>query len=819
MPKSSLPSQNYFPLSLQQERLWFLEQWNIDNPTQPFGGAFLLKGVLRVNILEQSIQDIIKKQDIFRTSFAPIENQPHQVVSDVLQWELAILDLQHLDVHERLPESLKLATQLIQQSFNIHQDPLWRIRLLRLEETRHILVLGMHPLICDGVWSIELLGRALGKLYNAFSGEDRSELPELGIQYGNWTVQQRKALTQNQFASQSAYWKKQLGSNLPILQLPLDFPRPTMQSDRGQCKSLKLSSNVREQLQRLSKQAGVSLFVVLLGVFKILLYRYTHQEDLLVGIPVSGRHRSGDEGIIGNVANTLVLRSDLSENPSFLTVLSHLQQVYDRALEHKDFPFPKLVEELLPERDPSLSPLFQVSFKFQENFPLSLKLPELTLSSLELENSVVSCDLAVVVQATETGLVWKWHYNQDLFAPATIDRLLVHFQTLLTSLLEHPKQPIEQVNLLTSLERHQLLVDWNETQVQSPSCCLHQLVETQVEKTPNVLAVVDKTQSLTYEELNHKANQLARYLRKVGVEPQDFVGICVERSPQMTIAILGVLKAGGVCVPLDPAYPQERLAYMLSDTGAQVLVTTETALQASSLHPIAQGFKLVRLDEDRPLIAQEPHSNPVCAIAPGHLAYIIYTSGSTGKPKGVMMAHEGLTNLIGWHRRERIVPARTLQFAPISFDISFHEMFSTWCSGGTLFLISTSQRRDPFALLQLIQEQQIEKLYLPFVALQQLAEVVKTTNTIPTTVKEVMTAGEQLQITPTLVYFFQQTGATLHNHYGASECQDVTTFTLTGNPEDWPVLPPIGRPLHNLQVYILDEGLQPLPIALSSYQS
>jgi malonyl CoA-acyl carrier protein transacylase len=810
----SSDKKDYFPLSFEQERMWFLEQLEPGNPAYNIRGAIQIKGRLNADILEQSINEIIRRHEILRTTFNIIDGQPRQIIGSPFRVEVPVVNLQKLSATEREQEAMRLATQVVQQPFNLSKSPLWRVSLLLLDQAQHILVLSMHHIVCDGDLSIGIFFREIAVLFEAFSSNQPSPLSQLPIQYKEFTLWQREHLKEELLEAQLAYWKQQLGDNLPILQLPTDRPRPPIQTYPGACQKLKLSKNLTSQLKLLKEQQGVTLFALLLAAFKTLLYRYTRQEDIIVGSPVSGRHLSKTEELIGYFGNPLVLRTDVSGNPTFLQLLSRVAFVVTQAKNHQDYPFQKLVEELKPERDMSIPPLFQVLFILRDDLMPTLELPSFTLTTLDVEGTSVPYDLCISIKNTDSGLVWTWEYNTDLFESATITRILKHFRNLLESIVENPEGRIGELSILTEAERHQLLVKWNNTKTEYPQVCIHKLVEAQIEKTPDAVAVVWENQQLTYGELNCRANQLAHYLQKLGVKPEGLVGICTERSPQMMIAILAVLKAGGAYVPLDPAYPKERLEYMLSDANVQVLLTTETLLLASSqIAEIAKNQEVVYLDSEWEIISTESKSNPVSEVQPHNLAYIIYTSGSTGKPKGVMMEHLALSNLIDWHLPHRTKGARTLQFASFSFDISFHEIFSTWCSVGTLVLISEDVRRNPEALLNAIALQRIEKLYLPFVALQQLVEVIDD-GTVPTTVREVMTAGEQLQITPAIANFFRQTGCTLHNHYGATECQDVTSFTLTGDANSWPTLPPIGRPINNIQTYILDEFYQPVPIGV-----
>jgi amino acid adenylation domain-containing protein len=438
----------------------------------------------------------------------------------------------------------------------------------------------------------------------------------------------------------------------------------------------------------------------------------------------------------------------------------------------------------------------------------------LTITPLEVHSGTSKFDLILALEETSEGIKGGIEYNTDLFEAATITRMVGHFQTLLESIVANPDQPIWELPLLTTTEQHQLLVERHNTQTDYPNNnCIHQLFDEQVERTPNTIAAIFENQLLTYQQLNHRANQLAHYLQALGVGKEVLVGICMERSLEMVVGLLGILKAGGAYVPLDPAYPTEQLAFMVEDTQISVLLTQTRLVQSLPPHQA----QVVCLDTQWQEIVQNSKENPISAVMPDNLAYVIYTSGSTGRPKGVAMSHCSLSNLIIWQQESSTLPigAKTLQFAPLSFDVSFQEIFSTWISGGTLVLISKQVRVDPFELLRFLAEQEINRFFLPFVALQQLAEVAVAQGSVVPTLREIITAGEQLQITrPIASWFTKLQNCTLHNHYGPSESHVVTAFTLTGSPSDWPALPPIGRPIANTQIYLLDEHLQPVPVGV-----
>jgi surfactin family lipopeptide synthetase A len=551
-----------------------------------------------------------------------------------------------------------------------------------------------------------------------------------------------------------------------------------------------------------------------LAAFGVVLSRYSGQTDIVIGSAIANRNRREIEGLIGFFVNTLALRLDLSEKPSFAAFLKQVQAMAQDAYEHQDLPFEMLVEELQLERRLDRNPLVQVMFALQNAANEAWNLPCLTIAEMSWELDSVRFDLEVHLSEVNDGIAGYCCYKIDLFDETTIARLLQHFQNILRAIIANPQQSVSLLTLLSEQEQKQLLVDWNQTQADYPQdSCIHQLFEAQVERTPDAIAVVCSDQQLTYTELNKRANQLAHYLRSLGVEADCLVGLCVERSFAMIIGILGILKAGGAYLPLDPEYPTERLSFMVKDAQISVLLSQEKLVEKL---PEYQATR-VCLDKDWPTIAKFSRDNLNIKLQPHNLGYVIYTSGSTGQPKGVMMGQLALGNLILWQLQNTTVAneAKTLQFAPISFDVSFQEIFSTLSAGGRLVLIPEELRRDTSALLDFLEKQAIERLFLPFVALQQLAEVSVSRQFWVGSLREVITAGEQLQITPAIAAWFRSLeNCTLHNHYGPSESHVVTSFTLTNPVENWPILPPIGRAIANTQIYLLDSYLQPVPIGV-----
>nr|MDZ8062915.1 amino acid adenylation domain-containing protein [Nostoc sp. EkiNYC01] len=801
-------------LSFAQQRLWFLDQFEPDSPFYNMPMGLRLAGTLQVAALEQSLQEIIHRHEALRTNFITIDGQPTQIIQTQRNWTLSVVDLQHLSTTEQEIASQLLGEQQAIQPFELATQALVRATLVVLSETEHILFMCMHHIVSDG-WSMGVFVHELASLYNAYSQGKTSLLEPLPIQYADFALWQRQWLQGEVLQSQLSYWEKQLADAPALLSLPTDRPRPAVQTYNGTHQEFALSLELTSKLIKLSQEQGVTLFMTLLAAYDTLLYRYTGTEDILVGSPIANRDRSEIEGLIGFFVNTLVMRTNLAGNPSFLQLLTRVREMAMQAYSHQNLPFEMLVEALQPERDLSHTPLFQVMFVLQNAPTSGLELSNLTVSSLPVKLTTSRFDLTLIMQNSPTGLVGLWEYNTDLFDASTIERMTSHFVTLLEGIIANPEQQISQLPLLSKVEQQQLLVDWNDTQVDYPlHKSIHQLFEEQVELTPNAVAVEFENQQLTYYELNYRANQLAHYLRSFGVGADVLVGLCVERSLEMVIGLLGILKAGAAYVPLDPEYPSDRLSFILEDTQVWVLLTQQRLIERLP----ANQAKLVCLDTDAGLIAQCSHDNLISGVEANNLVYIIYTSGSTGQPKGIAMSQLALCNHILWHGDNLKIArgAKTLQFASISFDVSFQEIFTTWCSGGTLFLIGEELRHDTRALLDFLQEKAIERMFLPVVGLQQLAEVAVGSEFVNTHLREIITSGDKLQITPAISQWFGKlSDCTLHNQYGPSESHLATSYTLNDSVETWPLLPLIGRPIANTQIYILDNYLQPVPIGVA----
>ena len=634
--------------------------------------------------LGQSVNEIIKRHEALRTTFTTVDGRPVQVVAPTLTVGLPVVNLQDLTESEREAEVGRLAIEEAQRPFNLARGPLLRVTLLRLGEEEHVGLLTMHHIVSDG-WSTGILIREMAVLYEAFSGGRSSPLPELPIQYADFAHWQRQWLQGEVLETQLTYWKGQLLGASP-LELPADHLRPAVQTFRGSLQSMLLPENTGEGLKAFSREQGITLFMTLLAAFKILLHRYTDQNDIIVGTPIANRNRLEIEGLIGFFVNTLVMRTDLSGNPAFVELSRRVREVCLGAYAHQDLPFERLVEELHLERNLGRNPLFGVMFVLQNKSLQTIELPGLTLSPVEIDSGTAHFDLTLHIADTEQGLIATLAYNKDLFEAATISRMLGHFRNLLEAVVANPERRLSDLPFLGEAERQQLLVQWNDNKAAySKDLCIQQFFELQAERTPDAVAVVFEHERLTYAELNRRSNQLAHHLQALGVKPEIPVGICLEPSAEMVVGLLGILKAGGAYLPLDPAYPKERLAFMLETAGAPVILTRE------SLAGVLPEYdaKIVCLDSDGEAIARESESNPISSSRPENLAYVIFTSGSTGQPKGVLVSHGAIAGHCNdVQRYYELGPTdRVLQFASLSFDLSLEQILPTLIAGARLVMM------------------------------------------------------------------------------------------------------------------------------------
>jgi amino acid adenylation domain-containing protein len=784
------------PLSFAQQRLWFLDQLIPNSALYNVPIATRLQGPLELNALECSLNEIARRHEPLRTTFRAVAEQPVQSIEPAFPLPLSVFDIQNFRPEQREAEARRLAVEEAQRPFDLSHDLPLRARVLRLGEEDHVLLLTMHHICSDG-WSMGVLVREIVTLYHAYSGGRPSPLADLPFQYADYAAWQREQMRGELFETQLNYWKQRFTTLPPMLNLPLDHPRPAASSQRGAMCAIKLSPSLLQSLTTLSQQQGVTLFMTLLAAFQALLARYTRQDDVAVASPIANRHRAELEGLIGFFVNTLVMRTDLSGNPSFTELLRRVREVALEAYAHQDLPFERLVEELQPERALSANPLFQVMMVLQNAPTESFAVSDLTLSVLSNECLTAKFDLTLFVEEQSNSLGVALEYSTDLFEADTIERMLDHYRKLLESITADPDARLYDLEILTTQEREQLLVEWNDTAITWETPSVLTLFEQQVERTPDAVAVevggVDSaSQQLSFRELDNRANQLAQHLRKLGFGLESRAGLAMERSCELVIAILGVLKAGGAYVPLDPAYPAERINFMTSDAQCSIVLTRDS-LAAT---------------------ATEIIEKPQVHVEPENVCFLIYTSGSTGRPKGVAMTHGALSNLINWQGTENGTPLRTLQFASPSFDVSFQEIFSTWCTGGTLLLVTEELRHDAKAMLRFMAERQVERAFMTFAYVQHLAEAYAETEPALGSLREIVTGGERLEITTQIVQLCERTGCRLHNHYGPSETHVVTSYSGY-EVARWPTLPPVGRPLPNSQIYILDHTMQPVPVGVA----
>ena len=790
------------PLSFAQQRLWFLHQMQPDSAVYNLPLAIKVNGLLDIDALNQSLNQIIARHEILRTRFVTVSGQPVQQIEESIFFEIEQINLQtHSDQENAVKQA---AIDAAKTSFDLSKDQLLRVTLLKLNDSNSIILFTVHHVIADA-WSQEILIQELAAFYRAALMGKSAPLTPLPVQYADFAIWQQNWLQGDTLTAQLDYWREQLDVNQSVLQLPTDYPRARVQTYQGQVEQFSLSKELSDQLRAIGQQQSATLFMTLLAAFKVLLYRYTGQTDVVVGTPVANRHRAEVEGLIGLFVNTLVLRSQIAPKAYFKNLLEQIKSTTWAAYDHQDLPFEKLVEALQPERDLSYSPLFQVKFRLENHPQASIALPGLTFERLPQAVTTAKLDLSVDLYETAEGIVGGFEYNSDLFKPETIQRMVSHFKELLSSIAAAPEAPISELPILTVAEQRQQLVDWNDTQKDyRQDCCFHHLFEEQVVRSPEAIALLfdsgsqnNATTQLTYSELNRRSNQLAHHLQSLGVGPETIVGICVERSPDMIIALLAVLKAGGAYLPLDSTYPADRLVYMLDD--AQVPILLSLSHLAIKEATAAQG---INLDTDWP--ANQVETNPDSRTTPDNLAYLIYTSGSTGKPKGVLVRHGGLVNLT--EDKIRVCDVRSgdciLQFFSFSFDASIPEIIMALASGSKLLLAPATELLPGPGLSDLIERHQVTHITITPSALSSVPY-----RDFPK-LRMVLVGGEAPA--PDLIETWSQNRIFI-NAYGPTETTVNASMVPCGNGH--PVTPTL-LPSTNKQLYILDDNLQLLPVGV-----
>ncbi|HZU03680.1 MAG TPA: amino acid adenylation domain-containing protein [Ktedonobacteraceae bacterium] len=813
-------SKDWSPLSQGQRALWFLYHLAPESAAYNLLYAARISSPIDIPTLQRAVQALIRRYPILTATYTMNGKEPIQRFSKGQTLPVEIIDASSWSENY-------LRQQIEEEGnrpFHLEQGPILRLKLFQRSIQDSVLSLTIHHIAAD-LWSLDLLTDELCVLYAAERAGVVAPLPAVDTQYPDYVRWQTDMLTGPAGEQHWLYWQQKLAGEIPMLSLPIDKPRPPVQTYKGASHSFQLSETLSARLRTLAYTEKVTLYTLMLAAFKVLLFRYTDQEDLLIGTPTLGRNRADQERVIGYFANPVVLRTNFSGNPTFKELLDQVRQTVIEALDHQEYPFPLLVERLQPRRDPSYSPLIQALFiwdrprtsgeqsaarfgKSETATRLARHLPQLEPYLAGQQGAPF--DLTLTIFEVEGKLSADFRYNVDLFEAPTLARMEQHFQTLLASVVAHPEQHILELPLLTEAERQRILVEWNNTQSDYPDqTSIHELFEQQVQRTPEAVAVVFEGKQLTYSELNRQANRVAHALQALGVGPDTLVGVCMERSFEMVIALLAILKAGGAYVPLEPTYPRDRLAYMIQDAHLPVLLTQK---RLRGILP-DDGIQVLCLDDAEYLATLLNEENPRSLVQPDNLMYMIYTSGSTGKPKGVMNIHQALCNRLHWMQQAyQLTPAdHVLQKTPFSFDVSVWEFFWPLLSGACLVVARPGGHQDPAYLVSLITEQQITTLHFVPSMLQMFLEEPGLASC--TSLRRVICSGEALPF-ELQERFFSRLHADLHNLYGPTEAAiDVTYWQCQRESNDTVV--PIGYPIANTQMYILNRALQPVPIGVT----
>jgi amino acid adenylation domain-containing protein len=799
------------PLSFAQERFWFFEQFEHARPVYNGCKAVRLVGDLSIDLLADCLNLIVRRHEVLRATYPAPDGRPIQRIAASCSIEIAARELGHVadgDV-PRLIEGLLRDEWL--HPVNLFAELPIRAQLLRIGPAEHLLILNLHQIAFDSQ-SVVIFFRELWTAYEAKLNGKEPELPALPVQYGDFASWQRDRISGPSFQSHRKYWIEKLNGNLPILNLPIDKPQLPMQGFDGSRLPILLPETLQQKLKELSRQNGVTLFMALLAGFKTLLYRYTAQEDLIVGSPVLNRRLPEIENLLGSLVNTLALRTNYAGSPSFREALRRVREPCVGAFAHQDFPFEKLVEELHPQRDLARNPIFQVMFVFQNTPVPALELAGLRSEAVESDGGMTKFDLTLSLIDKEHGIGGHLEYSTDLFNRDKIERMARHFQTLLEGIAADPDQSIANLPIMTEAERHRILFEWNDTRADYPKDkCIHQLFEEQVERTPDAVAVKYEDQQLTYQDLNHRANHLARYLISSGVGPEKLVGIYVERSITMVVGLLATLKAGGAYVPLEPSYPKERVMFMIKEARPS-LVIAEDRLKFDLEE---YDGEIVCVDSDWNEIAKQSGNNLTPATKPDNLAYVMFTSGSTGHPKGVMITHRGISNRLLWMQDAYHLEDsdRVLHKTPASFDVSVWEIFWPLLNGASLVVARPGGHQDSAYLAELIAQQKITVLHFVPSMLQVFLEqpILDGCGDL-----RIGICSEEALSVDLQERFFARFDAELHNLYGPTEASiDVTSWACEPRSNRSSV--PIGRPIANTQIYILDSHMWAVAVGIPGY--
>jgi amino acid adenylation domain-containing protein len=795
------------PLSFAQQRLWFIDQLEPGSSAYTIAAALSLEGRLDEAALEGALSAIVARHETLRTSFEALSAGPIQVIEPAVPLRLPVVDLAGLPQGERGPVAERWLAEEARRPFDLSRGSLLRVLLLRLAQEEHILLLLMHHIVSDG-WSMGVLIREASVLYTAFQEGRSPALAELPIQYVDFAVWQRERLQGEVLERQLDWWKSHLAGAPSVLELPADRPRSAVRSTRGGRVALSVEPEVALELAALSRREGATLFMTYLAAFEMLLSRLSGRTDLVVGTPIAGRVRPELEDLIGLFVNTLALRGELSGDPTFFELLARVRSSALGAYAHQELPFEKLVEELAPERNLTHTPLFQVLFVFQNAPTGVLALPGLRWRRLEVDAGSAKFDLTLTLFEGDGGVAGGLSFHRDLFDEPTVRRWAGHLQVLLEGIVLEPQARLSERDLLASSERHQVLLGWNDTARGPVTRTVHGLFTAQAQRSPQAVALRYEGEDLSFVELDRRSNQLARFLRGYGVGPDVLVGLCLERSLEMVVGLLGILKAGGAFIPLDPGYPPERLAYMLEDGGAPVLLS-----HSSLLDRLPRGVsEQVLLDADWERIAELSAAELDVAVDTDHLACVLYTSGSTGRPKGVMDPHRSVANQILWLQSTYCLDGtdRVLQKTPISWDVSLWELFWPLTSGATLVLARPGGHQDPAYMAATLAQEGITTVHFVPSMLRIFLDMVDA-QSFPS-LRRVVSSGEALTL-DLEEKFYSSFRVDLNNMYGPGESARASLWRCErGNTR---AVAPIGRPTHNVELYVLDRALEPAPIGVA----
>ncbi|CUS36977.1 putative Multi-domain non-ribosomal peptide synthetase [Candidatus Nitrospira nitrosa] len=821
-PVSRVQHDGPVPLSFSQQRLWVLTQLEPDGASYNLPIALRLSGTLDVKALEWSVNELVRRHEVLRTTVALSDGQPIQIVAPATALPLPVVTLDHhVDKSEREAAVLRLATAEAQRPFELAYGPMLRVTLLRLDVEEHVLLLTMHHIVSDA-WSSHILVREMTELYVAQVQSRPAALPELPVQYADFAIWQRQWLSGTRLDRQLDYWKKRLADALEPLNLLMDHPRPPVQTSHGASLTVSLSPELSSAMTELSRREGVTLFMTLLAGFYALLFKYTGRPDLVVGSPIANRTRSEIEGLIGFFVNTLALRADLSGSQTIRELLALVRQVCLGAYTHQDVPFEKLVEVLQPVRDVSYSPIFQVMFELQNAPTSELAVPGLQIATVDVEPLTAKFDLTLSLCENEAGLTASMEYNSDLFSADSVMRMLRHYELILQGMAVQPDTTIEDLRLLTD-EKQRLLTDWNVgPRLSLPDRSFAQLFEAQASATPDRVAAVCMDRRVTYQELNRRANRVAHALRLKGVEPEMVVAVLGDRNLDFLAMLLGIVKTGGMYLPLDTGHPDHRLRHMLAESRPRVLLTTETSRQR--VMPLQEGLSehepstLLTMEETQSSVNDE--MNPFTSVHPRGAAYVIYTSGSTGTPKGAIVEHRGMLNHL-WGKLQTLELTADdviAQTASQCFDISIWQFLAPLLCGGRVCIVPDDIAHDPGRLLHHVEAAGVTILEAVPAMLQGMLDMAANSGeSEPALVRlrMVLPTGEALPASLCRRWLARYPVVPLINAYGPAECaDDVALYPVTQIPEEHVTFMPVGRPVPNIELYVLSPSLKPLPIGV-----